>query len=69
MKIDTLLREFSYNGAKLPDPAPTFTPDQVREFYAQTYPELTNAEVEGPIVKGSRNVFTFRRAVGTKGAR
>ncbi|WP_063822422.1 PRTRC system protein C [Burkholderia cenocepacia] len=67
MQIETLAREFSYNGAKLADPAPTFTLQQVRDFYSQTYPELTNAEIEGPVIKGNRNVFTFRRAVGTKG--
>ncbi|WP_175980923.1 PRTRC system protein C [Burkholderia sp. BCC1630] len=67
MQIETLAREFSYNGAKLADPAPTFTLQQVRDFYSQTYPELTNAEIEGPVVKGNRNVYTFRRAVGTKG--
>ncbi|MCS6474304.1 PRTRC system protein C, partial [Burkholderia thailandensis] len=39
MKIETLAREFSYNGAKLADPAPTFTLQQVRDFYSQTYPE------------------------------
>lgn len=42
MQIETLAREFSYNGAKLADPAPTFTLQQVRDFYSQTYPELTN---------------------------
>lgn len=67
MQIETLAREFSYNGAKLADPAPAFTLQQVRDFYSQTYPELTNAEIEGPVIKGNRNVYTFRRAVGTKG--
>ncbi|QTD91781.1 PRTRC system protein C [Burkholderia anthina] len=67
MQIEALQREFSYNGAKLADPAPTFSLQQVRDFYSQTYPELTNAEIEGPTIKGNRNVYTFRRAVGTKG--
>ncbi|WP_186058892.1 PRTRC system protein C [Burkholderia gladioli] len=67
MKIEPLAREFAYNGAKLADPAPAFTVQQVRDFYSQTYPELTNADIEGPAVKGNRNVYTFRRAVGTKG--
>ncbi|WP_414440481.1 PRTRC system protein C [Burkholderia sp. 22PA0099] len=67
MEIQALAREFIYNGAKLADPAPAFTLQQVRDFYSQTYPELTNAEIEGPTVKGNRNVYTFRRAVGTKG--
>lgn len=68
MQTQTLDREFKYNGAKLTDPSPTFTLQQVRDFYANTYPEIVNAEIEGPDVIGNRNVFTFRRAVGTKGS-
>jgi PRTRC genetic system protein C len=67
MKTTTLEREFRYNGAKLTDPSPAFSLQQVRDFYANTYPEIVNAEIEGPEVIGNRNVFTFRRAVGTKG--
>ncbi len=26
-------REFSFNGVKLPDPNPTMTPEEVRQFY------------------------------------
>jgi PRTRC genetic system protein C len=68
MKTEALAREFRYNGAKLADPAPTFSLQQVRDFYANTYPEIVNAEIEGPEVVGNANVFTFRRAVGTKGS-
>ena len=68
MKTETLTREFLYNGARLADPSPTFTLQQVRDFYANTYPEIVNAEIEGPEIKGSRNAYTFRRAVGTKGS-
>lgn len=68
MKTETLAREFKYNGAKLTDPSPTFSLQQVRDFYGNTYPEIVNAEIEGPEVIGNKNVFTFRRAVGTKGA-
>ncbi|MDR8398245.1 PRTRC system protein C [Paraburkholderia sp. USG1] len=68
MKTETLAREFRYNGAKLTDPSPTFSLQQVRDFYGNTYPEIVNAEIEGPEVVGNKNVFTFRRAVGTKGA-
>ncbi|MBB3259973.1 PRTRC genetic system protein C [Paraburkholderia bannensis] len=67
MQIETLAREFVYNGARLTDPAPSFTLQQVRDFYANTYPEIVNAEIEGPEVRGNRHVYTFRRAVGTKG--
>jgi len=68
VKTETLTREFRYNGAKLTDPSPIFSLQQVRDFYGNTYPEIVNAEIEGPEVAGNKNVFTFRRAVGTKGA-
>jgi PRTRC genetic system protein C len=68
MKTESLSREFRYNGAKLTDPAPSFSLPQVRDFYANTYPEIVNAEIEGPEVLANKNVYTFRRAVGTKGA-
>jgi PRTRC genetic system protein C len=68
MKTETLTREFRYNGAKLTDPSPAFSLQQVRDFYGNTYPEIVNAEIDGPEVVGNKNVFTFRRAVGTKGA-
>lgn len=68
MKTENLTRTFRYNGAKLTDPSPEFSLQQVRDFYGNTYPEIVNAEIEGPEVVGNTNVFTFRRAVGTKGA-
>ncbi|VWB76794.1 hypothetical protein BLA6993_03630 [Burkholderia lata] len=68
MQTETLIREFRYNGARLTDPSPAFSLHQVRDFYGNTYPEIVNAEIEGPEVVGNRNVYTFRRAVGTKGS-
>jgi PRTRC genetic system protein C len=68
MQTQALEREFRYNGAKLTDPSAAFTLEQVRDFYANTYPEIVNAEIEGPEIVGNKNVFTFRRAVGTKGS-
>src|SRR5471032_913510 len=68
MKTESLAREFRYNGAKLTDPSPKFTLQQVRDFYANTYPEIVNAEIEGPEAVANKNVYTFRRAVGTKGS-
>ncbi|MGT2453746.1 PRTRC system protein C [Cupriavidus basilensis] len=68
MQVQTLTREFRYNGVKLADPSPTFSLQQIRDFYANTYPEIVNAEIEGPDLQGAVQVYTFRRAVGTKGA-
>lgn len=67
MEITELTREFNYNGVKLADPTSTFTLVQVRDFYANVYPEIISADIEGPKQVGSKAVYTFRRAVGTKG--
>lgn len=60
-------RAFSFNGVDLPDPAGAMSVEEVRELYSATYPELTTATVQGPEVRGNRLVYTFQRAVGTKG--
>ena len=67
MKIEALKRTFSYNAIELADPGAALTPHQVKDFYTAVYPDLTNAEIEGPVVNGSTHAYTFRRAVGTKG--
>jgi len=67
MQTTQLTREFRYNGVRLADPSPNFTLEQVRDFYANTYPEIINAEIEGPTIEGAQQVYSFRRAVGTKG--
>ena len=69
LQVTALRRIFRYNGAKLADPQPTLTPDQVRQFYAATFPELATAIVEGPSTTEREQVFEFRRSVGTKGRR
>lgn len=68
MKIEQLAREFHYNGLSLPDPGMQHTPEQVRDIYSAAYPEITSAAIEGPEKKGDKLVYTFKRAVGTKGA-
>lgn len=65
-----MTRVFEYAGVSLPDPDPTMQPQQVRDFLAATgRPELTNAEVQGPVVRGTQLVYTIHRTTGTKGAR
>ncbi|AUS42567.1 PRTRC system protein C [Ralstonia nicotianae] len=68
MQATQLTREFRYNGVRLADPSPQFTLEQVRDFYANTYPEILNADIDGPSVEGTLQVYGFRRAVGRKGA-
>jgi len=67
MKIEQLEREFSYNGVRLADPLPSMPLIQVRDFYANVYPEIVSADIEGPKQLGNKTIYTFRRAVGTKG--
>src|SRR5260221_61676 len=69
MAIQTteLTRAFIYNNIPLPDPGPQFNVNQVRDLWAGTYPEIVNAAIEGPVEKDGKMLYTFRRAVGTKG--
>jgi len=69
MEIEKLVREFKYNGVALADPGAMLSLPQVRDFYANVYPEITSADIEGPQQVGNKQIYTFRRAVGTKGAR
>jgi PRTRC genetic system protein C len=67
MNVQTLQREFTYNGIKLPDPNPQMSIEQVRDTYAAAYPEVTTATIEGPEAVGNRIVYRFVRAIGAKG--
>jgi PRTRC genetic system protein C len=52
MEVHRLEREFLYNGVKLPDTAPTMTPEQVRDTSTHLYPEIATATIEGPETDG-----------------
>jgi PRTRC genetic system protein C len=67
MQIKELKRAFKYNGVALDDPNFKFTLVQVRDFFAAVYPEIISADIEGPDQVGNTQVYTFKRAVGTKG--
>jgi PRTRC genetic system protein C len=67
MNVETLKREFVYNGVKLPDPNPQMSIEQVRETYAAAYPEINTAAVEGPETAGNKMIYRFVRAIGVKG--
>jgi PRTRC genetic system protein C len=68
MKVEKAVRAFTYNKIPLQDPDPKMSIEEVRTFYLNLYPELTNAEIEGPEQKDNTLLYTFRKAVGTKGA-
>ena len=67
LKAEVLLREFKYNGVRIPDPAPQMTVDQVRDLLTPTYPEIATATLTGPEDTGAALRYTFSRAIGSKG--
>lgn len=68
MKISTVSRVFYLDNLTLPDPDPSWDPEKVKDFYADAYPELTQAEVEGPKHTPEGDIYTFKTVYGTKGA-
>jgi PRTRC genetic system protein C len=52
---------------RLTDPGQTFDPDRVLNFYAGTYPVLTNARIVGPEIKNDEIQYRFESTMGTKG--
>jgi PRTRC genetic system protein C len=67
----TLERVFSFRDKeqdiKLADPSPSFSPEAVLNFYAQTYPILTTATIEGPVINDDAVQYKFVSQIGTKG--
>jgi PRTRC genetic system protein C len=66
-----LKRIFSFKdkqqNIELADPSPTFSPEAVLNFYAQTYPILTTATIEGPAIQNDAVHYNFISQIGTKG--
>jgi PRTRC genetic system protein C len=67
----TLERVFTFRDKeqeiKLADPSSSFSPEAVLNFYAQTYPILTTATIEGPIINDDALRYKFVSQIGTKG--
>ena len=64
--LQKIKRVFEYNNLKLDD-IDGMTPEEVKDFYSNIYPQLTQAEIDGPELKNDSEVYVFRKAVGTKG--
>ena len=67
LKTEVLLREFFYNGVRIPDPGPDMTVEQVRDLLTPNYPDIATATLTGPEDTGSALRYTFSRAIGSKG--
>ncbi|MFV5701715.1 PRTRC system protein C [Flavobacterium sp. XS2P12] len=58
---------FKEQDINLADPSPLFNPEAVLNFYAQTYPILTTATIEGPVINNDAVQYKFVSQIGTKG--
>jgi len=67
LKAEALVREFYYNGLRIPDPGSELSVEQVRDLLTPNYPEIATAALTGPEVTGSALRYTFSRAIGSKG--
>lgn len=67
IRVDTIKRQFKYNGIVLADLDPSASVERIKSMYAPAYPELSTSLVDGPVEKNGVLEFEFRRAVGTKG--
>jgi PRTRC genetic system protein C len=59
-------RFFVIEGREFNDPNPTKTVNQIREYFAGFFPELTNCETK-TVKRGDDDVTSFTKRVGTKG--
>ncbi len=67
VKLKILDKVFEYGSIKL-DPVPGMDdPEDVKEFYSNIYPELTQATIEGPDIRGGKEYYVFKKTAGTKG--
>ncbi|MGB3588911.1 MAG: PRTRC system protein C [Tunicatimonas sp.] len=62
-----ITREFRYQGITLTDLGENFTPEYIKDFYAGTYPALTNAEIQDNGISDDKHIYTFSTKVATKG--
>jgi PRTRC genetic system protein C len=67
LKAEALVREFYYNGVRIPDPGSELSVEQIRDLLTPNYPEIATAALTGPEVTGSALRYTFSRAIGSKG--
>ena len=67
LQAEVLLREFNYNGIRIPDPAPQMSVEQVRDLLTPQFPEIATATLTGPEDTGTTLRYTFSRAIGSKG--
>jgi PRTRC genetic system protein C len=67
MESRVLQRVYEFNGVRLPEISKDLSPEETRTVYSQQYPEIATATITGPEVVGDKLVYSFSRAIGSKG--
>ena len=67
LRVESLPREFHFNGTRIPDPAPQMTAEEIRDLLTPSYPEIATATLTGPEDTGTALRYSFSRAIGSKG--
>lgn len=71
LQVTGLKRSFIMKKDKktieLADPNPDMSPEEVMKHYSGTYPELTNAVVDGPKVENNKAAYTITTKAGKLG--
>ena len=67
MQASVVAREFTFNGVRIPDPAKSLSPEEVRSVLATLYPDIATASITGPEAVGDKLRYNFVRAIGAKG--
>jgi len=71
LEITNLERVFLFDNEgqelMLSDPHSTMSKEAVLNYYAQTYPILTTARIEGPEINDDAVEYRFTATIGTKG--
>jgi PRTRC genetic system protein C len=67
IEVKPITRKFLYNNEELMDPNPEMSANEVLDFYANTYPELTTAQAVETSSEEDTIKYIFVVAKGTKG--
>ena len=70
-KVTLLERKFVLvkgdNKIDLPEINPTLSLEEVKDIYANTYPELINCNIQLQGIQNDKDVYHFSTIAGTKG--
>ena len=67
MQASVVVREFNFNGVRIPDPDKSLSPEEVRSVLATIYPDIATAAITGPESVGDKLRYNFVRSIGVKG--